>query len=206
MSPQEERARTADAYMESHRSIGILLTRDEANAMAVADLELVDAAARAGELDRQTATKPAEKPAVRDEHGNPLTKALAETGTRLSHTDAEGDNPNRVLHSSLHANPQDISPRFAAATARLGRILEGSISRHLGEEASDNAAVPELARAIKVMFGDFMFRKQPAPSRGRVDHNPFRGMSDHDANLKLRRMVEDIADRSTKWLGHWWVK
>jgi hypothetical protein len=35
--------------------------------------------------------------------------------------------------------------------------------------------------------------------------NRFDGLSDRDASRMLARCIEDIADRSTKWLGPWFV-
>ncbi len=92
-----------------------------------------------------------------------------------------------------------------AAVARIYRILQGAAKSSSFEQAIAGAEYPRLAREYAETWLYYQTRSQPAPL-GRVDHNPYRNLSDFDADRKFRRAVEDICDRSTGVLGAWATK
>ena len=112
---------------------------------------------------------------------------------------------------ALHGNPKEMAniwPRGPWAAARIGRIVEGSYASagKSFEETCRTATVPKLAARYLELYAFYMFRDRPAPNPPRVDHNPFRHLSDFDAFRKFTRMVEDICDASSAQLGGWYVK
>jgi hypothetical protein len=202
ITPQEMRARLARSYLESYRRAGIQHTEQEIHALAVADCELVDAARRNGELSSGPQTpdfarfgnRPTEQPIA-----EPIRQALEETNTRL----APDATPERI--AVLHQNPTKVVEKWAYATARINRIIEGAGGAATIGGAIANAEYPKLAREYAELWAFFMTRHKPPP-RDRVDHNPFRLLSDRDASRMFMRKVYDICDRSTGVLGSWWVK
>lgn len=202
LSPQEMVARLTASYLMSYHRAGRNVSPMDVAREAVAELEFVDAAKRAGD-----GTKVDTKPSV--PRGDPLKEAQIETGTRLSRERVDidavtTDSPHRLRPVHLHRNPMTISERWGAATARIARILEGAAGSTLAGAVA-NAQIPHLAKQYTETWGYYLTRSKPPPAN-RVDHNPFRGQSDKDASRKFMRLVEDICDKSTGVLGSWFVK
>ena len=102
---------------------------------------------------------------------------------------------------ALHANPHQVGPRWPYAVMRIARILEGCARSSNLEHAVDGAEYKVLAREYLELYAFYLMRSKPAPSRGRIDHNPFRNMSDYDAFRCFVAKVEAICDKSTKHAG-----
>lgn len=131
-----------------------------------------------------------------------MSDALHEGGLRL------GGSPNatsyrpRVLYGG---NRTRFWPRGDAAAARIYRILEGCAKSPSLEAAVKGAQYKGLAQRYMETWVYFTTRDRPPPVKG-TDHNPFRHLSDRDAERKFQRIVEDICDASTGVLGSWWTK
>ena len=106
---------------------------------------------------------------------------------------------------ALWENPRKVGPRWPFACMRIRRILEGVARSSSITDAVGGAEYKKLAREYGETYAYYLTRDRPAPAR-RVDHNPFRGLSDHDAFRMFVRKVEDICDRSTGKLGSWYTK
>lgn len=194
LTPTELREATERDYRASFARAGYALTDEQIRRIAMSDLEMVDSARAAGDLASQRPATPA--PIARP---NNVAKAHEAAGTHEA-------NGRTLKFRSLDANPQTLGARWGAAVARLARIMEGAGRAATLHGAVSNATVPRLAREWMNAYGYWLTRSAPPPTRGRVDHNPFRGMSDKDASKKLIRIGEDICDRSTGVLGSWYVK
>lgn len=204
LTPQQIRSRLVASYLFSYAAQGRRVDAADIERDVLAELELVDAARRLGELDGG-GTK---DPSPSSPRPDLLTAAQAETGTTLSvehgDIDVEPDKPHQYKPNVLHRNPMERSARWGAAVARIGRILEGASGSTLTAAAA-NAQTPALARKWVEIYGYYMTRTMPSPA-SRVDHNPFRGLSDRDASRAFMRAVEDLCDQSTGALGSWYVK
>ncbi len=193
-SPQAKKAAIVESYMRSFQAAGVSADAREIEAMVVADCQLVDAAGVA------TATRGERKPA-------PARTAPAE------HVAAEAERnglratvgPGKVVKvRALDGDPRAVSERWALAAYRIAQIIQGAAAgTTLGN--TGGAAVPALAREYFETWSYFTTRHAPQRQLGRVDHNPFRGMSDADAARKFMRLCEDICDRSTGRFGQWQV-
>jgi hypothetical protein len=104
----------------------------------------------------------------------------------------------------LHANPAAMSARWPYAVMRLKRIMEGASASSF-DRAVQTSECPDLAKAYAETWLYYMTRTRPAPLY-KIDHNPFRGLSDIDASRKFMRLCEDICDRSSSRLGTWFAK
>ena len=107
---------------------------------------------------------------------------------------------------AIHDRPQNVSERWGYATMRITRILEGAGRAATIEASVKDAQIPALAKKFADLWGWFQTFGGPPPPLGRVDPNPFRGLSPKDASRKFMRLVEDICDQSTGVLGSWYVK
>jgi hypothetical protein len=204
LTPQQMRVRLIESYLLTYAAQGRRVDVADVERDVIAELELVDAARRAGELDGGShATKDTTPSAVRPDL---LAEAQAETHTKLTvdRDPADGENPHRYRPRVLHRNPMQTSARWGAAVARIGRIIEGASGSTLAAAAA-NAKIPELAKRWVEVYGYYMTRAMPPPAT-RVDHNPFRGLSDRDAARAFMRAVEDICDASTGVLGAWYCR
>lgn len=192
LTPIQKRDVLVKSYMDSYRRANIAMTRDEVERQVIADCELVDAAARAGELSNSS---PKAKPAAKKRpRANALEQAERVTGVRLL---GQGDKPPEIWRPTfLFQNPQQVSERWGYAVARIARICEGG--------AKEGALAP-LARDYKTLYACFLLRNVPAIARG-FTRNDFDGLSDRDAARAFMRGVEDICDRSTGVLGGWYVR
>lgn len=197
LDPLQIRDRMVRGYARSYERARIEMTPEQIEKQVIADCELVDAARRAGELSgKPKSSEPAKhRPDI-------VQRAAQENGVR---TDARG----RVIRSRvLHGNPVAISERWGCAAGRIKRILEGAnrkTSSLVVAVESSEGKLAVLATEYAELWANFLLREQPAPLTGN-DRNPFRGMVTRDAARKFQRMVEDICDRSTGVLGHWYVK
>ncbi len=193
-SPQAKKAAIVDSYMRSFRAAGVSANAREIEAMVVADCQLVDAAGIT------PATRSERKPApVRTAPAEHVAAEAQRTGLRAT------VGPGKAVKvRALDGDPRDVSERWALAAYRIAQIIQGAASgAALGN--TDGSAVPVLARAYLELWSYFTTRHAPARQLGRVDHNPFRGMSDADAARKFMRLCEDICDRSTGRFGQWMV-
>lgn len=194
LSPRELREMMVRDYIRTMQ-----IDARAAERLAIKDLELVDAARRAGDI------KETQSPKAPDPHRDrpdPLKKAQAETNTRLNVTDGESQYDR---YSVLHSSPLSMGTRWAFAVGRLRRIIEGASQAGDVRVAADTAGIPRLARKWAALWWSFMQRGSPPPKNGRIDHNEFRGMSDRDACRLLMRRAEDICDESTGVMGPWFV-
>ena len=199
LSPQETRARLERSYADSYKHAGLPVDKDAVSRLVVADLELVDRARAMGELSNSG--PPA--PAVEREKPEEITRAEAETGTRLV---GEGDDQGeRVIIPELDHRMTLTSEKWAKAGGRIARVLEGMVPALDYRAAVKTAAMPLLALEYAETYSYFMTRGRPAPV-GQTDHNPFRYLSDADAGRKLVAKVYDICDRTTGAMGSWYLK
>lgn len=181
------------SYMDSYRHAKIAMTRDEVERQVIADCELVDAAARAGELSNGAPVKPATKPA-KAKRPDVFEQAQHESGVRLL---GQSDKPPEIWKPSfMFRNPQQVSERWGYAVARIARICEGG---------TKDGALAVLAREYKTLYACFLLRNVPPIARG-FRTNQFDGLSDRDAARAFMRAVEDVCDRSTGVLRSWITK
>lgn len=192
ISPQELRARMVDGYLAGYRRLGLNPSVAEVEAQAIADCELVDAA-------RREPAKPDPRPSK--PRRDPLAEVQQETGMRL----VDSGKARAYKPRALHQNPMLVSERWGAATARIARILQGVGKSSDLVVAAENAELGKLALEYADTFAHYTLRAAPPPKEGK-DRNPFRGMSDRDASRAFMRAVEDIADKSTRYLGAWYCK
>lgn len=193
LSPQAKRALLEQSYADSYKHAGVDVSREQVAAQVLADLELVDAVDRAGELRHNAG--PIE---VDREKPQEIIDAERETSTRL----LDDSNRGEVVRTKvLDASALFSGERWALAGGRIARIVEG-VAPNVSNirKACESAAVPHLARDYVETWWFFMNRFRPSA------FNPFYGMSEVDAARLLVRKVEDICDRSTGKLGPWYVK
>lgn len=167
-----------------------------AEARAIAELAIVDAARANGDIVENSAKRPKERPADRPD-------VVAQQFAREGLARPSGET---LRFRSFHARPQSVSERWGYAVARVRRILEGSGGASTFEQGTKNATMPKLAKEFSDLYGYWLTMFAPPPPMGTVDPNPFRGLSAKDASRKFIRLVEDICDRSTGVLGSWYVK
>lgn len=203
LSPPEKRERLVASYVRTYGAQGIQVDTAALEKAVVADCELVDAADRAGELRGGGVKDPSPSQPRQDV----LAEAQRATGTRLTRDRGPGEeSPHRYKPAVLHQPPQLRSPRYAAAVARIRRIIEGIAPAVTFAAAVKGAEYPELAHSYLELYAFYMTRSRPAPPFGRPDHNPFRGLSDRDAARLWEAKLYEICDRSTGVLNHWYVK
>lgn len=109
---------------------------------------------------------------------------------------------------ALYANPRVVGPRWPFAVMRIKRILEGVARSSSIVDAVNGAEYKTLAKKYVETYAYYLMRSKAPPANGRIDHNPFRYLSDEDAFKKFVRCVEDICDESTKFpgLNHWYSR
>ena len=190
LTPQQLRERLVEFYMATYKRAFGSANRQLLERKVVADLEYVERAKAVAPPPRVTPAAPPPRQA----------NAVAAAGGMSIHQQPG----QRYRPGFLHGNPWLISERWAAATARIARILEGSNGSELLKAVS-TAGVPRLGKKFLDAYGYYMTRGRPAPIAG-VDHNPYRGLSDKDAARLFMRQVEDICDESTRELGGWFVR
>lgn len=197
-SPHELRDKLVAYYERVFKRVYGAADRTAIERKVVADLQYVDAAKRAAHPRRaRKRAEPVERASVLERVRDPELKGLA-----LKKTEApEGD----AYTSPLYVNPQLVGERWAAAVARVARILRGTGGSNLYTQAVASAGVPTLALKILETYGFYMNRGTVAPIRG-VDHNPYRGLTNRDAFRAFARRIEDICDESNAYFPAWWVK
>lgn len=117
----------------------------------------------------------------------------------------QGGGKRKYRPRVLHADPRTISKDWPYAVMRIKRILEGAARSSSIEGAVSGAEYPALAKQYMETWIYYMTRDRSVPV-GKVDHNPFRHLSDGDAMRKFVRFVEDVCDRSTGKLHAWRTK
>lgn len=199
LTDQELRAQMARDYAAAFRRAGLAESHAATlgDARALAELQIVAAAQRNGEIGGGGPRPKADKPGAF--RPDVLQAAYDEGGFTRPTGDA-------VKFRSLHARPQTVSERWGYAVARISRILEGAGRAATFEDGLKNATIPALAKRFADLQGWFFTMGAPPPTNGRADPNPFRGLSSKDASRKFMRLVEDICDASTGVLGSWYVK
>lgn len=203
LSPGQKRERLIASYQKTLGAQGVTVDPAALERDVVAELELVDAADRAGELRGGGVRDP--KPSA--PRADALEQAQIATGTRLTRDREPGEeSPHRYKPAVLHQRAHQRSPKYAAAVARIARILQGVAPARTFERAAAGAEHPELARAYLELYSFYMTRTRPPPPFGRPDHNPFRHLSDRDAARLWEVKLYEICDRSTGVLNHWYVK
>jgi hypothetical protein len=111
--------------------------------------------------------------------------------------------PRRRKDSLLDVPAHLVGERWAHATARIFRIVQGAGEHHATtiDEGLKNAECPQLAAEVRLLLAYY------GPLRYRRDKwNPFLDLNDFDAARKLMAAVINICDRSTGRLGHWYTK
>lgn len=136
--------------------------------------------------------------------GGGVSKRAREQIERTGLKDPGGGTPYRPI--ALHANPHQVGPRWPYAVMRIARILEGCAKSSNLEHAVEGAEYKTLAKEYLELYAFYLMRSKAPPPNGRVDHNPFRHMSDFDAFRCFVAKVEAICDRSRDKLGPWWVR
>ena len=134
-------------------------------------------------------------------------KAVADAGLIVTGSESERlANARPYRPKALWANPRAVNHRWPYAVMRIKRILEGVASTSNIGSALEGAEYKKLAKRYAETYAFYLMKDRPAPE-GRVDHNPFRHLSDEDAFKKFVRMVEDICDASTGMagLGRWYT-
>jgi hypothetical protein len=190
LTPQQLREATERDYARAAAAAGQVVSKESIRKLAMADLLLVEAARREGDLRENTRSRIV-KPGQRDMVAGKGPAPRGEMGER-----------GEVLRTRLlHANPWLTDERWARAVQRLKRIIAGSIGKTFAS-AAQNAEVPKLAKEWVEIYAYFLTRHRP-PVFGQNVVNPFWGLSDEDADRMVRAAVEDICDRSTGSLGAW---
>lgn len=138
--------------------------------------------------------------------GGGVHKRAQEVGHSIGLKQAGGSDATPYRPIALHANPHKVGPRWPYAVMRIKRILEGCARSSNIEHAVEGAEYRQLAKEYVELYAFYLMRSKPPPPNGKVDHNPFRHMSDYDAFRCFVRKVEDVCDRSIQKLGPWWVK
>lgn len=187
MTPQEKKRVLVDSYAQSYRRAGIPMTAEAIERQVISDCELVDAAERNGELcggGTPDPTPTRQRPDV-------IAEAEQKLGVRRTR-------PPRPWRPALLYDRRG-DERWLYARGRIARILE---------QGATNAGVVDgrlgvLQRELLTLHCCFLTRS--IERYGSVP-NPFYGLSDKDCLRLFRRKVEDICDRSTGVLGHWYVK
>lgn len=204
LTPQQLRERLVEFKRQAYRRAYGVDDQRAIERLVTAQLEYVDAAKRCAPAPR------ARKPAPPPRHAPDAARAM---GAELRE---ERGVPYRP--ALLDANPWLTDERWAAANARINRILQGASASTIAE-AVKTSQVPRLAAKFWSVFASY-YRRGLLPNnepytpeaasvlalRGWVDRNPFRHMSDEDALRMFRRKVEDICDESTRELGGWYVR
>lgn len=194
VDPLDVRDATVRDYAAAARRAGREVNGAELERVAAAHLSIVDAY-KAGH-DVTAPSKPAE-PAP-----SKAQAAVAEDDT-VKLKERGAPDRNVLLHG--RGRPDG---RWAHARARLRRILEGMTPQFVqtanGAEldftaSTATAQIPMLARRYYRLWGNFLQRHR------RSRHNPFAGLSDHDALRMFQAEVYSICDASTGRLGQWWV-
>lgn len=171
-------------YLDIARKNGVNPSSSDVEKLAIGDLTLTDAVERTA--------KPIAKPKP-DSTAPIAAKAqnlASETGWELTKKPLQ---PQRARRSANFLNRRPQNPKQAAAIMRLGQILQPA-SWFRPSEGLDYV-IPALAQS----FAEMMQRLD----RGLVE---FQGKSDIDCERIAWRHIEDLCDKSTGKLGHWWVK
>jgi hypothetical protein len=147
---------------------------------------------------------PAELANIKAGRPDVRTRARNVIGSLNAVDDARQANARPYRPVALHADPRIISARWPYAVMRIRRILEGIAQSSSITDAVNGAEYKQLAKEYVEIYAYYLTRTRPPPV-GRVDHNPFRHMSDFDAFKKFVAAVEAICDRSTGKLGRWFA-
>lgn len=189
-------ATAADIAAVAQRT-GRSLTSRQADQAAAWTLEELDRAARIAA--DQPAVKAPAAPAPRA----PTVATADDPSGPVARKGAGRYDRSPLLHAS-----QAPDSKWAHAVARLKRILEGMVpvTRRGGQgmeldftASTATAQIPALARRYYRLWGNYLHRTR------KVRHNPFAGLSDHDALRMFESEVFSICDASTGRLGQWWV-
>jgi len=201
LTPQELREATVRDFKRAFLASGRVVSDQEVEKIALASLDLVEAAERVGDVStapKSKVVKDPEEPVV-ERSKDALHAAFEARGVHQ----AEG---GAVRYRALHGRPQMTGERWGYACGRINRILEGAGMATTFGEAVKNATIPKLAKKFADLYGWFLTRDAPPPPIGKDDPNPFRHLAPKDAGKKFVRLVEDICDESTGLLGSWYVK
>lgn len=188
----------ASGYLLQYQRAGLKVTLAEMEKLAIADCEMVDNARAAGELAPPSA--PA-TPRSTDDRARAQEVIAQETGTRMV------EPGHRYRPKAFDMNPVRFSERWGYAAGRIKRILEEIQPKSSSLTAAVEGAGSSL-RALAMEYIEaaaaFYHLRGRATIAGKP--NPYFGVSDKDASRMFVRAVEDICDRSTGKLGHWWLK
>lgn len=215
LSPQVKRERLVRSYQDSYRRLGADPAPEDLEKLVISDLELVDAAERAGEIQHSAPSSTPEDELIREGRdrvvpGRKTAREIVADDKLELRYDAENGRP--IQTSVFDGDPSDAEWRLARG--RIRRIAEGATSKRVGTDpdgrpmyATDwsTAGHPQLAKEMNEVTAFYLLRHQ-IPIVGKTSHNPFLGLSEVDAARMLRRKTIDICNRSTGKLGPWYVK
>ena len=187
-SPLELRDLTIRDYKRSHERIGMPIGTADVERLARNDLELVDAYQRG--VDRSPPTKPREPKPKRQI----ITPQEDANLPKMKAAPKHRDRPN-----VLYGDVMKVSARWPYALGRIRRIVEGTSPSSKREVVVATAECPKLAMEVWELLANYQLRYRNSRM------NPFRDLTDFDAQRKMQRMVEDICDRSSGKLGPWFV-
>lgn len=201
--PRVLRDRTVADYMRNMGAPGMPATPDGIEALAVADLNLSDAFRR---------DEPAPLPRKPMDPAEAQARADEAVAAKVRETGAEVTRAPRDLGPQFDLPPEyGASERWQAAKYRLAMIMRGAsppIRRPDGSfdfrSMTATCEAPALAYKFLCHWFDHDLRYVAQTQR----HNPYFGLSNRDASLKLARLVEDLCDQSTgiPGLGAWRVE
>lgn len=186
LSPTELREVTVRDYVAGVARCGFGVSAPELERQAVADLEMVDAYQRGLDISPPRVAPPRKaRPAPVDPAGELPFKAAP---------------PPESRDGGLgHADLTRLSARWPFAMGRMKRILAGAQPHRDPIVVAMSCEVPELALAMLRLHRNYLMRGRDSR------HNPFRGLDEVDCRRALVRFVEDLCDRSSRWMGPWWV-
>lgn len=189
-SPLELKEATMRDYAANVRRLGLEPNMSAIENLAIADLNMVDAYKRGVDLSPKLPQKKRDPKPV-----DQLIQVVPDHGINFKAPSKHRDRPG-VLYKRAHRR----SEKWAHAVARIGRILQGATPAKGLPATAATAQDPIRALEYLRLFANYEMR-------GRLSrHNPFAGMSEHDAAKRFEAEVYRICDRSTGVLGHWWTK
>lgn len=175
-------------YRRNMERIGVTADAGALERLVVNDLQLVDYH-NAGVDKTRTAPKPKPEPKP-----GPPPEALNRDG--LVVYDLKGKAVKR-RRSMLSLPSRLVDDKWPYAMGRILRITEGAYAKKSVAECVATSECPELAREVFTLYLHYI---NPNPSV----KNFFYGLKQADVDRKVKRMVEDICDKSAGKLGQWY--
>jgi hypothetical protein len=189
--PIAVREATVRDYVRNAARAGIPVSTSTLEALAVHDCNMADAY-----LTRGVDLSPVRPKRAPQKKVTEVIKPKDDIDLAMKAAPPPATREAPVSHRDMTA----VSARWPFAMGRLKRILAGATGHRDPIMVAMSCEVPELALDVLRLERNYKLRGRDSR------HNPFRGLNEIDARRALVRSIEDICDRSTKWLGPWWVK